>query len=207
MRQITGSRPQQSAKAKQSLLDALQRLGNSDFYAEHTQLQMSQDWFIPASNLNALRREVIEALLQAREDHYPRPTRRAAHQPPAIYPEDNLSYLANVYNPLARQFYHKHGVKLIAAAYEENQEQGEVALMITKHCLRYSHAMCPKEAKGVIGVQGTVNAEPMTLISGNDRYTLKFDCKPCEMHVMGKLRKHISQMPAQPMTFFPVKPN
>lgn len=197
----------QSAQAKQSLLDALQRLGNSDFYAEHTQLQMSQDWFIPASNLNALRREVIEALLQAREDHYPRPTRRAAHQPPAIYPEDNLSYLANVYNPLARQFYHKHGVKLIAAAYEENQEQGEVALMITKHCLRYSHAMCPKEAKGVIGVQGTVNAEPMTLISGNDRYTLKFDCKPCEMHVMGKLRKHISQMPAQPMTFFPVKPN
>jgi len=46
-------------------------------------------------------------------------------------------------------------------------------------------------------VQGTVTAEPMTLISGNDRYTLKFDCKPCEMHVMGKVRPNILKM-AQP---------
>ncbi len=197
----------QAAQAQQALIDGLQRLGNSDFYATHIQLQLSQYWFIPASSLNALRRDVIEALQLARQQAYVRPLRRPAHQPPAIYPEDNLSYLANVYNPLARQFYHKHGVKLIAAAYEENQEQGEVSLMITKHCLRFSHAMCPKEAKGVLGVQGTVNAEPMTLISGNDRYTLKFDCKPCEMHVIGKLRKHIAQMPAQPMIFFPNKPS
>ncbi len=70
-------------------------------------------------------------------------------------------------------------------------------LMITKHCLRFSHGLCPKEAKGVIGVQGTVTAEPMTLISGNDRFTLKFDCKPCEMHVMGKIRKPVLQL-AQP---------
>jgi putative protease len=53
-------------------------------------------------------------------------------------------------------------------------------------------------------VQGTVTAEPMTLINGNDRYTLKFDCKPCEMHVMGKIRKNILQIPApQPVSFFP----
>jgi len=44
----------------------------------------------------------------------------------------------------------------------------------------------------------------MTLINGNDRYTLKFDCKPCEMHVMGKIRKNILQIPApQPVSFFP----
>ena len=24
-------------------------------------------------------------------------------------------------------------------------------------------------------------------------YTLKFDCKPCEMHVMGKLQPHIKK--------------
>jgi len=48
-------------------------------------------------------------------------------------------------------------------------------------------------------VQGTVTAEPMTLINGKDRFTLKFDCKPCEMHVMGKIRKPVLQM-AQPQS-------
>ena len=36
----------------------------------------------------------------------------------------------------------------------------------------------------------------MTLVSGNDRLTLKFDCKPCEMHVMGKMRPNILRSPA-----------
>jgi 23S rRNA 5-hydroxycytidine C2501 synthase len=134
---------------------------------------------------------------------YTRPVRRKAVEPPAFYPEDTLTYLANVYNQKSRDFYQKHGVKMIAKAYEANEELGEVPVMITKHCLRFSHGLCPKEAKGVIGVQGTVTAEPMTLISGNDRYTLKFDCKPCEMHVMGKIRKPILQMaPPAPVKFF-----
>jgi putative protease len=111
------------------------------------------------------------------------------------YPENTLTYLANVYNHKAREFYEKHGVKAIAAAYEANEELGEVSLMITKHCLRFSHAMCPKEAKGVLGVQGTISAEPMTLINGKDKFTLRFDCKKCEMHVMGKIRKPVLQMP------------
>jgi putative protease len=154
--------------------------------------------------VNALRRDAIEQLIQVRLVSYQRPAKKDPVEPPAIYPEDTLSYLANVYNKKARAFYEKHGVKMIAAAYEANQELGEVPLMITKHCLRFSHGMCPKEAKGVIGVQGTVTAEPMTLINGNDKFTLKFDCKPCEMHVMGKIRKPVLQMsPPQPLHFHP----
>jgi len=100
-------------------------------------------------------------------------------------------------------------VKLIAAAYEAHEEAGEVPLMITKHCLRFSFNLCPKQAKGVQGVQGQVRAEPMTLVNGNERFTLKFDCRPCEMHVIGKAKKHIlqspppSQVPASaPVTFY-----
>ena len=107
---------------------------------------------------------MIEQLEQVRRAGYQRPEQRNPAQPPATYPEDTLTYLANVYNKKARAFYEKHGVKMIAAAYEANQELDEVPVMITKHCLRFSHGMCPKEAKGVIGVQGTVTAEPMTLI-------------------------------------------
>jgi len=77
-------------------------------------------------------------------------------EPPAVYPEDALSYLANVYNQPAHDFYAKHGVKVIEAAYESHEELGEVSLMITKHRVRWSMSLCPKQAKGVTGVQGTV---------------------------------------------------
>lgn len=190
--------------AETSLRENLSKLGGTDFTSQQIQISTAQTWFMPASIINNLRRDAIEQLQQTRDLGYQRPPRREAAQPPAIFPEDTLSYLANVYNKKARQFYEKHGVKMIAAAYEANKELDEVPLMITKHCLRFSHGLCPKEAKGVIGVQGTVTAEPMTLINGNDRYTLKFDCKPCEMHVMGKIRKNILQIPApQPVSFFP----
>lgn len=194
-------------KAEASLRENLAKLGNTDFVATEISLELTQCWFLPASVVNQLRRDAVEQLIDIRTLAYERPPLRAAAEPPAIYPQDSLSYLANVYNQKARDFYHKHGVKLIASAYEANETLDEVPVMITKHCLRFSHGLCPKEAKGVIGVQGTVTAEPMTLISGNDRYTLKFDCKPCEMHVMGKVRKHILQIaPPQPITFFDKRP-
>lgn len=191
-----------ASKAENSLIENLSKLGSTDFVAKEVNLEIAQMWFVPASVANNLRREAIEQLVQVRALGYERPAFRPAVEPPAIYPENSLSYLANVYNQQARTFYKKHGVKLIAKAYEANEELGEVPVMITKHCLRFSHGLCPKEAKGVIGVQGTVTAEPMTLISGNDRYTLKFDCKPCEMHVMGSIRKPILKLgPPQPIHF------
>jgi putative protease len=198
---------QNKEKSEANLRENLAKLGNTDFVLNHIRLDITNIWFIPASDINALRRDVIEQLEQVRHVGYQRPEQRNSAQPPAIYPEDTLTYLANVYNKKARAFYEKHGVKMIAAAYEANQELDEVPVMITKHCLRFSHGMCPKEAKGVIGVQGTVTAEPMTLINGNDRFTLKFDCKACEMHVMGKIRKPVLQMPPpQPLQFFPTRP-
>ena len=188
---------QNTEKAESTLRENLGKLGGTDFSVKEITLDIGQPWFVPASAVNALRRDAIMRLQQVRTEGYRRPEPGTPTQPPAIYPEDTLSYLANIYNSKARAFYEKHGVQAIASAYEANEELGEVPVMITKHCLRYSFAMCPKEAKGVIGVQGTITAEPMTLVNGKDRITLKFDCKRCEMHVMGKIRKPVLQM-AQP---------
>lgn len=197
----TAENPEQ---AEIAIRQALAKLGNSDFSLVAVTLSFAEPRFVPASRLNQLRREVIQQLVAKRHSAYQRPARQPAALPPARYPEDALSYLANVYNQKARQFYEKHGVKLIDAAYEAHQELGEVPLMVTKHCLRYSFALCPKEAKGVLGVQGTVTAEPMTLVNGKERITLKFDCKRCEMHVMGKIRKQMLALPApQPVHFYP----
>jgi putative protease len=203
---------QQAEQAKTGLRTSLGKLGNTMFEAREVSLALSQPWFVPSSAINALRRDAIAAHEAARLASWERPQRDQAVEPPAVYPEAQLSYLANVYNEKARAFYHKHGVKLIAAAYEAHEEAGEVSLMITKHCLRFSFNLCPKQAKGVQGVQGQVKAEPMTLVSGEERYTLKFDCKPCEMHIIGAMKPGIlnspppSAIPYSPLTFHRTRP-
>ncbi len=188
--------PAQNAdRAETSLRENLGKLGNTIFFARKIAVEWSQPWFVPASVINALRREAVDALETIRLERLPKWVRAEAAASPSQYPETSLSYLANVYNVAARDFYSKHGVTLIANAYEAHTEAGEVPVMVTKHCLRWSFNLCPKQAKGVQGVQGQVRAEPMTLVSGSDRLTLKFDCKPCEMHVMGAMRPNILRSP------------
>jgi collagenase-like PrtC family protease len=194
-----------SAQAETTLREQLGRFGTTIFEPIDITLALAQPWFIPASTLNALRRDAVAALEAARNAAYVRPPRATPVEPPASYPEDTLSYLANVYNEKARDFYAKHGVKVIAAAYESHEEEGEVSLMITKHCVRFSLSLCPKQAKGVTGVQGTVRAEPLTLINGKEKLTLRFDCKPCEMHVVGKMKKSVLNQAAREAQEIPLK--
>ncbi len=186
---------QQSAEAEIKLREQLARFGSTDFELEKLSVEWRQPWFVPSSVLNQLRRDAVKALEAVRLASYVRVPRRPAVEPPAQYPEESLSHLANVYNRAAQAFYTKHGVKLIEAAYEAHELAGEASLMITRHCIRYSLSLCPKQAKGVTGVQGTVRAEPMTLVNGAERLRLEFDCRACEMHVMGKMKKHILKSP------------
>ena len=191
------------AQAEAKLRDGLQRLGGTMFKPVSIELSLTQPWFIPASQLNALRRSAVEALETGRTENWHRLPRATPVTPPAPYPEDSLSYLANVFNQHARDFYAKHGVQVIDAAYESHEEEGEVSLMITKHCVRFSLNLCPKQAKGVTGVQGTVRAEPLQLINGKEKLTLRFDCRPCEMHVMGKIKPSVLKAAlASPVTFY-----
>lgn len=180
-------------QALEQLHDLLGQLGTTMYHADAVELDAPQAFFIPNSQLKALRREAIEKLTEARVAAHPRGGRKAETNPPPVYPEAHLSFLYNVYNQKARDFYHRHGVQLIDAAYEAHEEAGEVPVMITKHCLRFSFNLCPKQAKGVTGVRTKV--APMQLVHGDEVLTLKFDCKPCEMHVIGKMKGHILDLP------------
>ena len=200
-----------AAKAEATLREQLDRFGATMFSVNDISLQLSQPWFVPASALNQLRRDAVAALEQARTQGFVRLPRALPIEPPAPFPEDTLTYLANVYNQKAHDFYIKHGVTIIDAAYESKEEEGEVSLMITKHCVRFSMSLCPKQAKGVIGVKGTIKAEPLHLINGKEKLTLRFDCKPCEMHVVGKMKKsvmnqHAKDMLEQPLQFYRTRP-
>ena len=199
------------ARAQAALREQLGRFGATIFAVHDIALQLSRPWFVPASALNQLRRDAVARLEAARAAGFVRLPRAQPVEPPVPFPEDTLSYLANVFNHKAHDFYMKHGVKVIAAAYESKEEEGEVSLMITKHCVRYSLSLCPKQAKGVIGVKGTIRAEPLQLINGKERLTLRFDCKPCEMHVVGRMKRsvlnqHARQMAEQPMQFYRTRP-
>ena len=173
---------QDGEQARTTVRQQLGRLGNTLYAATSIVVEFAADWFLPATVLNQLRRDGVAALDAARLAAYQRPPRRQPLEPPATYPEHSLDYLAGVCNQRARAFYARHGVQVIEPAYECGQEKGEVSLMITRHCLRYSFNLCPKQVKGL-------RPDPMILINGIEKLTLRFDCKACEMHVVGKLRK------------------
>ena len=175
---------QNPEQALAKLKENLGKFGNTMFIAEPVELQLSQAWFLPVGAVNALRREATEQLEVARIASHPRPPRAEPSANPVPYPQDELTYLGNVFNAKARAFYEKHGVKLIEEAYEAGNEKGMVSLMITRHCLRYSFNLCPKEVKHL-------KPDPMTLMNGTEKLILKFDCKACEMHVIGKMKKGV----------------
>ena len=169
----------QPERAQADIVRHLGKLGDSIFKAGEISLAGTAP-FLSAATLNALRREAVQRLEEARRGSHPRPGRITPVSPPAQFPQDTLDYLANVLNDKARAFYEHHGVKIIAAAFEAGETQGEKSLMITRHCLRYSFNLCPKETTGI-------RPEPMNLVHGRKTLTLRFDCKRCEMHVIGNV--------------------
>ena len=183
----------QVEKNQQQITDAFGKLGNTLYHANNITISADNAWFIPGSQLKNLRRDLVEQLTQLRLAEYVRGARKPVNEPAPVYPDTQLSYLANVYNQKAREFYHRYGVQLIDAAYEAHEETGDVPVMVTKHCLRFAFNLCPKQIKGELGLKG--NAKPMQLLHGDEPITLKFDCKPCEMHVIGKIKPHILNSP------------
>ncbi|WP_342320592.1 U32 family peptidase [Kosakonia sp. BYX6] len=179
-------------KALENLKDGLAKLGQTRYYAQKVDVNLPGALFVPNSLLNQLRRETVDMLEEARLANYQRGSRKPVATPAPVYPETHLSFLANVYNHKAREFYQRYGVQLIDAAFEAHEEKGDVPVMITKHCLRFAFNLCPKQAKGNIK---SWRATPMQLVHGDEVLTLRFDCRPCEMHVVGKIKHHILKMP------------
>jgi len=168
-------------KTLQTIRTQLSKLGSTDFTARQIRIETAQPWFLPASTLNGLRRDAVAALELARVEGYQRPKPWKYNQD-AVYPFKHLSYLGNVANEKAKEFYQRHGVIEIQDTYEKNGVTEDVPLMITKHCLRFNFNLCPKEVPGI-------KADPMVLEIGNDVLKLVFDCPKCEMMVVGENRQ------------------
>ena len=117
---LTLPRDKELARTPQedNLRNQLSKLGNTPFEAMRIDIDLTGNWFIPASVLSDLRRQVVDKLIAARRMTFHRelavlkPTTHA-------YPQQTLSYLGNVMNTRAASFYQDHGVKDIEPAYEK----------------------------------------------------------------------------------------
>ncbi len=160
--------PQQENQQRQ-----LGKLGTSRYTAAEIRINLSENRFIPASILSELRQKAVEALDRTRRIAY-RPDRRLPEDKSARFPQQRLTYLGNVSNSLAEQFYREHGVNDIAPAFEVSPVTG-VPLMFTRHCIRYMLGYCKKTPAG------NQLSDPLILLYKGHRLSLQFNCAACEM--------------------------
>lgn len=160
----------------------LVKTGNTPFMVENVAIEFSNNWFLPISKVNEIRRTVLEQLIDIRINEYHReefqikPTEHP-------YPVQELDFTYNVSNSLARQFYKRHGVTEIEKAFELQWDPGKSRVMVTKYCVKYELGKCARFQRDTMGEKVV---EPLTLTHGENAYKLKFNCKPCEMEIWEK---------------------
>ena len=165
--------------------------GDTIFNPVDLELRFAQPYLIPASVIGEMKRDLVEKLMnQLVENHLDnRLCRDAIHRVSQTneedamnrvstnYPETELSYLGNVTNALAAEFYHQHGVTEIEDGLEKSySKQSGIKVMTTKHCIRYANGMCSKET----GQKAT----PLILSNEKGTFRLEFDCRNCQMNVI-----------------------
>ena len=157
------------------------KLGNTPYYLQDYKSLLDPTVFIPAGELTELRRKAIEALNSANLTTYPFQYRKKEDMD-ARYMTRKIDYRDNVANSLAGRFYQDHGVEEIKHAMEVSGtsiKQAPHRLMTTRHCILRELGLCKKE-KGL-----GKYSEPLTLKSGRDTFSLEFNCRDCEMHLIG----------------------
>ncbi|MBN1933408.1 MAG: U32 family peptidase, partial [Anaerolineae bacterium] len=111
----------QRARKPEQMVEAarkqLAKTGDTEFECVGIEMDWAEAVFAPLSALNALRRDALDALAQARAQNRPRldilPLKNDAP-----YPAPRLTYLGNVLNQQAAAFYRRHGVTEIEPAAE-----------------------------------------------------------------------------------------
>lgn len=174
------------AKSQESVIPNIKKnlgkTGNTPFVVDDITVELAQNWFLPISKVNEIRREVLEQLVEVRIKEYHRATSQLTktNHP---YPVDKLDFTYNVSNKMARAFYKRHGVTEIEKAFELQWDPGKARVMTTKYCVKYELGKCARFQRDTMGEK---LVEPLTLKHGENEYKLKFNCKPCEMEIWEK---------------------
>ena len=165
-----------------NIIKNLSKTGGTPFIVDDVKVEFSQNWFLPISKVNEVRRLVLEQLIDIRVKEYHREEfqiQKTDHP----YPVPQLDFTYNVSNQMARAFYKRHGVTEIEKAFELQWDPGKSRVMVTKYCVKYELGKCARFQRETMGEKVV---EPLTLTHGDNAYKLKFNCKPCEMEIWEK---------------------
>ena len=174
------------AKSEESVIPNitknLAKTGNTPFIVDAIEVEFTQNWFLPISKVNEVRRIALEQLIDIRINEYHREEFQITKND-IPYPTEKLDFTFNVSNKLARAFYKRHGVTEIEKAFELQWDPGKARVMTTKYCVKYELGKCARFQRDTMGEKVK---EPLTLKHGETEYKLKFNCKPCEMEIWEK---------------------
>lgn len=168
----------------------LTKLGNTPFVCDHLEIDKeTAQMFVPSSLLSELRREATDTLVSKIVAEHCQKVQQEqieagadSHQAEAKawQPEyQRFTYLYNVSNSIAQEFYATHGLPNVEPAFEVEHGSKEHILMQCKHCLRYSMGFCVRH-----GGRKPTWREPLSLRLGDGRrFRLEFKCSECQMNV------------------------
>ena len=195
---------------RDNIIRQLTKLGNTVYECSEVEIVDGADkYFIPSSILAELRRMVVEELdkqilnMQRMTIYRKSVDKVSDHKPhitvvnPAQYQQ--MPYLYNISNDVARKFYEQQGLTKAEPAFEiqypsvdnSSESTGKSfsirgdkdavshLLMQCRHCIRYSLGYCVKR-----GGKKPTWREPLFLeLPDKRRFRLEFDCKNCQMNV------------------------
>jgi putative protease len=178
-------------RAPASVAQQLAKLGDTEFAAGTIAAEWTTPLFLSASQVNSLRRNLVDNLASARMQA--RPTREVPLVPNRVgvaelcppFPATKLSYLANVLNQKAVAFYRRHRVLDIEPAAESGLDLAGRTVMTTRYCLKYELGLCPRESTEE--EESTPPPEPWFLVDDEGRrLRLRFRCEDrhCVMEVV-----------------------
>ena len=161
--------------------------------------------FLPASALNAIRRDLAAALEEMPCKAVPLPANNPRNNVANLSEVSDiqekvqdgilLSYKANIANHIARETYLSLGATQTEDAFEISHRP-DAELMRTKYCIRHELGLCPihqtngpQNKTGLppdtvpAPVKRTIPTGNLYLTNNGKRYRLTFDCAGCEMAV------------------------
>ena len=152
---------------RENIVRQLSKLGETIYECAEVQVPDDFNYFIPNSQLSDMRRQLVEAMGEAKR--VVKQTRVGKN--PGV---GELSYQNNISNHQSAAFY---GTSELSA-YE--LKGGDGPIMQCRHCLRYSLGYCVKR-----GGKRPTWREPLSLVLGDGRrFRLEFDCQHCQMNVL-----------------------
>ena len=160
-------------KAVQTFEKQISKLGDSGFFAKNIKISKDFDLFLPVSEINEIRRNLVANLQKICAENYEYQRRNTTFTIPE-YPHKELDYTFNVSNKSAKEFFEKAGCKVNEYAPECTKKE-HITLMKTKHCLRDFAGMCLKKYP---------DKKQLYLVDElGKKYKLEFDCKNCVMKI------------------------